>query len=217
MTAPVSAILPEMCLKPTGTVSTPRRSGRRWRPADGWWHVAHRRAVPTLVFEKVVVEQHQNLVGMEELSRVVDDAPSRSASPSVAMPMSQWFCNDEVLQADKGLYIGRRRRPPKRGVTALVDYVYIAAGGDENGLQGGFADPCMGSSTTFRPRERMASIFTARMMESTYWFIGLMSSMSPARTPSSKGRGHSPAPPPGRRYTAQVRSHHFVRVPVALW
>ena len=47
--------------------------------------------------------------------------------------------------------------------------------------------PYMGSSTTFSPRERMASILIARMMESTYWFMGSMHSISPMRTPSSKG------------------------------
>ena len=92
--------------------------------------------------------------------------PRRSASPSVAMPMSQPFSSTKDCKPMRVLLLGAGRRPPNRAsrrswITSTSHRAVIRMV-----CRAVLDTPNMGSSTTRNPRERMASMFTERMMES---------------------------------------------------
>lgn len=74
--------------------------------------VADDGALPAFVFYQVVVGEHHDVVGVEEFSFVVNDA-RRSASPSVAMPMSHFPSRTKFWRGRSVAAVGAGSLPPK--------------------------------------------------------------------------------------------------------
>ena len=116
----------------------------------GGGQVAHRRPVPALVLQQVVVQQHQNLVGVEELPPVVDNAQPVGVAVGGDADVAA-VLQHEVLQANEGLAVGSGEAASEEGVPPLVDYVHVAPGGDENGLESGLGHAVHGVQHNLQP------------------------------------------------------------------
>ena len=106
----------------------------------GGGHVAHHRAVPAPVLQEVVVEQDEDLVGVEEGAGVVND-PQAVGVAVGGDTQGRAALQDLLGQGEGG---GARRAgqaSAEEGVAALVDGVHVAARRHEDRLEAGARDP----------------------------------------------------------------------------
>ena len=98
----------------------------------GGGHIAHRRAPPALVFQQIVVQQHQYLVGADVAAPLVDHAqPVRVAvggDADVGVVLQH-----RLLEVGQGLRVRRGQVASEEGVVPVVDDVHVAAAGIEDG------------------------------------------------------------------------------------
>ena len=101
--------------------------------------VAHAPALPALVLQQVRVQQDQDLVGVEEMSLIIDDTESVSVTiggdADVGSPL-----DDLLGQRLQGLGVRGRETPAKEGVAALVNGIDVATSRHEDGLEAGARD-----------------------------------------------------------------------------
>ena len=94
--------------------------------------VAHHRAPQSFVADQVIVQQHQNVVGMEKMPLVIDHAqPVRVAvrgDSQIVVPLHHL-----VLERPQGVRRGSRKPSAEQRVVLLVNHVQITAPGDQNG------------------------------------------------------------------------------------
>ena len=121
--------------------------------------------------------------------------PSRSASPSVAIPISALLSSTTLRRADSVCRFGAGRRPPN-SVSCRSWITSTSQRAVSRMVCSEVRDtPYIGSRITRSPRLRMASILTERMMESRYGLSGSTSSTRPSATACSYGtKGMSPSP-----------------------
>ena len=90
--------------------------------------------MPALVLEQVIVQQHQNLVGMDKASLVVDDAQSVGVAVGGDAEVRVLLQHRSPQRAQR-LHIRRGQATAEERVVPLMDDVDVAAGGEQNGLQ----------------------------------------------------------------------------------
>ncbi len=93
----------------------------------GSGNIPYHRAAPSLVFHEVIVEQHQDVVGMEEIPFIVND-PNPVRIPVRGNPNVKSLFHYKVLQGMEGGRGRRRELAAKERVMPVVDRCHLAAG-----------------------------------------------------------------------------------------
>ena len=103
-------------------------------------HIADHRTPPSLVLEKVVIEDHQKLVRVQKVSLVIDNPESVGVAIG-RYPKSAAIVHHIALQRLQRSAVGRWHAPPEQRVVTVMNDVYLAAGRHKDGLQRSARDP----------------------------------------------------------------------------
>ena len=113
---------------PVGLGDTVKQVGRR--------EVTHAGPLPSLVLQKVGVQQYEDLVGMQEMPLVINDTEAVCVTISGNADIGSTL--DNLLgQSLEGSRIRRRKAPTKEGVATLVNGIDVATGRHKDGLEAG--------------------------------------------------------------------------------
>ena len=101
--------------------------------------VAHRRALPALVLEQIVVQQHEHVVGRDIPALFVDDAQAVRVAVGGDAQV-RVMIRHGALQVAQRVRIGRGQMAAEERVVAVVDHVHVTARGEEDRHQAREAD-----------------------------------------------------------------------------
>ena len=94
----------------------------------------YRCAAPAAVPHQIVIQQHQNLIGMQELRLIVNDTQAVRVAVGGDADVAAVFFHI-VRQARQRLEVGRGQPAAEQRVPPLMDDLYVAPGGEQDGLQ----------------------------------------------------------------------------------
>ncbi len=89
-------------------------------------NIAYRRAAPAAVFTKVVIQKHQQTVGMDKQALIVNYAQAVCVAVCRDAEVALVFHN-KVRKRGQCFAVWRGQTPTEQSIMALVDDVYITA------------------------------------------------------------------------------------------
>ena len=102
--------------------------------------VAHARAAPAAVLDEIVVQQHKELVRVDELPVIVDNAKPVRISVGGNAEVTAVAVKHHCGQRPHGLFVRRGELAAEKRVMPVVDYLKVTAAGHEDHAQAGLAD-----------------------------------------------------------------------------
>ena len=109
----------------------------------GGRHVADYRSLPAFVLNQIVIKHDQNVIGMEEFTRIVDNAYAVgiSVGGDTDVALSVYHV---ILQASQRKCGRRRQFSSEQRVVLFVNHLYVTACRRQNGPQRRVADTVHG-------------------------------------------------------------------------